>query len=64
MLELIATEVAAGLISFEMKANLKKEFDEELRTVKGMMNESYNSFLIPMINDISKAVARLLNAEK
>ena len=38
----IADEIASGLISHEMKYNIKKEFDEEARYFKGLMNQSYN----------------------
>jgi len=36
-----------------MKYNIKKESDEELRYVKGLMNQSFNTFLIPMISEIN-----------
>ena len=60
----ISQEIAAGLIAYEMKFNIKKEFDEELKHVKGLMNESYNSFLIPMVNELNLMVQKMLKAEK
>ena len=63
-LELICGEIASGLISYEMKFNIKKEFDEELKHVKGLMNESYNSFLIPMVNDLNNTLMNIMKAEK
>ena len=63
-LQLLSNEIAAGLISYEMKFNIKKEFDEELKHVKGLMNESYNTFLIPLINELNSMVLKLLQAEK
>ncbi len=47
-----------------MKFNIKKEFDEELKHVKGLMNESYNTFLIPMVNELNQMVLKMLKAEK
>jgi hypothetical protein len=61
---MLASEIASGLISYEMKFNIKKEFDEELKHVKGLMNETYNSFLIPMVNELNSTLLTLLNAEK
>jgi hypothetical protein len=63
-LELVCAEIASGLISYEMKFNIKKEFDEELKHVKGLMNESYNSFLIPMVNDLNTTLMNIMKAEK
>jgi predicted transport protein len=36
-----------------MKYNIKKESEDELKYVKGLMNQSYNSFLIPMVAEIN-----------
>jgi hypothetical protein len=47
-----------------MKFNIKKEFDEELKHVKGLMNESYNTFLIPMVNELNQMMLKMLKAEK
>ena len=47
-----------------MKFNIKKEFDEELKHFKGLMNECYNTFLIPMVNEFSTYIMKLLKAEK
>jgi hypothetical protein len=34
----LCEEVASGLIAHEMKHNIKKEFDDELKYFKGLMN--------------------------
>ena len=60
----ISTELASGLISYEMKFNIKKEFDDELKHVKSLMNECYNTFLIPMINELSSTIMNIIKAEK
>jgi GAF domain-containing protein len=38
----LADEIATGLISHEMKYNIKKEFDDEVKYFKGLLNQSYN----------------------
>ena len=47
-----------------MKYNIKKESDEELKYIKGLMNQNLNSFLIPMIGEISTLCQQVLKAEK
>ena len=64
VLNMITEEIASGLISYEMKFNIKKEFDDELKHVKGLMNESYNSFLLPVLNEVQNLLIKLLNAER
>jgi GAF domain-containing protein len=56
VLSSIADGISSGLISHEMKYNIKKECDEELRHIKGLMNQSFNTFLIPMIGEITNLV--------
>ena len=34
----LADEIATGLISHEMKYNIKKEFDDEVKYFKGLLN--------------------------
>ena len=34
----ISEEIASGLISHEMKYNIKKEFDDEVKYFKGLLN--------------------------
>ena len=34
----VADEIASGLISHEMKYNIKKEFEDETKYYKGLMN--------------------------
>ena len=60
----ICDEIASGLISHEMKYNIKKEFDDELKYFKGLMNQSYHTFLVPMITEVAALVQSVLKAEK
>jgi hypothetical protein len=48
MLAQISEEIASGLISHEMKYNIRKEFDDEVRYFKGLLNQSYQSYYVPM----------------
>lgn len=48
MLAQVSEEIASGLISHEMKYNIRKEFDDEVRYFKGLLNQSYQSFFVPM----------------
>ena len=47
-----------------MKYNIKKEFDDELKYFKGLMNQSYHTFLVPMITEVSAMVQSVLKADK
>lgn len=47
-----------------MKFNIKKESDEELRYVKGLMNQTLNSFLMPMVSDITSLCQTVLKSQK
>ena len=47
-----------------MKYNIKKESDEELRYIKGLMNQSLNSFLIPMVAEINNLCVSVLKSEQ
>lgn len=60
----VCDEIASGLISHEMKYNIKKEFDDELKYFKGLMNQSYHTFLVPMITEVSTMIQSVLKAEK
>jgi hypothetical protein len=60
----VADEIASGLISHEMKYNIKKEFEEETKYFKGLMNQSYHTFLIPMVTEITQIISGMLQAEK
>ncbi|CDW76346.1 pas pac sensor protein [Stylonychia lemnae] len=64
IIQQICDEIARGLISYEMKFNIKKEFDEELKQVKGLMGETYQQILIPIVNDLSEMIRSLLQAER
>jgi hypothetical protein len=43
---------------------MKKEFDEETKHVKGVLNESYNQFLTPILTEISNMLMKTMKAEK
>ena len=47
-----------------MKYNIKKEFDEETKYFKGLMNQSYHTFLVPMMTEVTNIVQNMLKAEK
>ena len=47
-----------------MKYNIKKKSDEELRYIKGLMNQSLNSFLIPMVAEINNLCVSVLKSEQ
>ena len=38
VLQSVADSIASGLIAHEMKYNIKKESDEELKYIKGLIN--------------------------
>lgn len=57
-MSMIADEIAGGLVSYEMKSNIKREFEDELKEVKGLMNESYHKFLIPMMQEVQECLMR------
>jgi len=60
----VADNISTGLISHEMKFNIKKESDEELRYIKGLMNQTHNSFLVPMVAEINSLCHNVLKADK
>ena len=43
---------------------MKKEMDEETKYQKGMINESYNQFLAPILADVQIMLMKTLKAEK
>jgi len=47
-----------------MKYNIKKEFEEELKHVKGLIGESQQSLLIPILQEMTVMIEKLLKAEK
>lgn len=49
----LAEEIASGLISHEMKFNIKKEFDDEAKYFKGLLNQSYNQYFIPLALEVT-----------
>jgi len=64
LLSQVADEIASGLISHEMKYNIKKEFDDQTKYYKGLMNQAYHTFLVPMITEVNQVLANVLKAEK
>lgn len=60
----VADEIASGLISHEMKYNIKKEFEDETKYYKGLMNQSYHTFLIPMISEVTQIMKGMIQAEQ
>lgn len=64
LLAQLAEEIASGLISHEMKFNIKKEFDDEARYFKGLMNQSYNQYFIPMALEVTLMIQRITKSEK
>lgn len=49
MLEMLSEEMASGLISYEMKHNIKKELEDEVKYGKSLFKQTYNSFLLPIL---------------
>jgi hypothetical protein len=47
-----------------MKYNIRKEFEDEVKYFKGLTNQSYNCFLVPLASDVSILIARVLKAQK
>ena len=60
----LAEEIASGLISHEMKYNIKKEFDEEVKYFKGLLNQSYNQSFVPMALEITSMLQRVSKSSK
>jgi GAF domain-containing protein len=60
----LAEEIASGLISHEMKYNIKKEFDEEVKYFKGLLNQSYNQLFVPMALEITLMLQRISKSAK
>ena len=52
----MADEIASGLISHEMKYNIKKEFDDQVKYYKGLMNQAYHTFLVPMVTEVTQVL--------
>ena len=47
-----------------MKYNIKREFEDEVKHFKGLANQSYNCFLVPLCSDLATLIARVLKAKK
>ena len=64
MLAQVNEEIASGLISHDMKYNIRKEFDDEVRYFKGLLNQSYQSYFVPMAQEIIGMLTRVTGADK
>ena len=62
MVSQVCEEIASGLISHEMKHNIKKEFDDDLKYYKGLVNQSYNTLMVPMVAEVTTLVTSVLKA--
>ena len=60
----MADETASGLIAHEMKYNIRREFEDEVKYFKGLANQSHNCFLVPLASDLATTIARVLKASK
>lgn len=47
-----------------MKYNIRREFEDEVKYFKGLANQSYNCFLVPLASDLAGLIARVLKANK
>jgi len=47
-----------------MKYNIKKEFDEEVKYFKGLLNQSYNQLFIPMALEVTSMLMRVSKSAK
>jgi hypothetical protein len=47
-----------------MKYNIKKEFEEELRHVKGLIGESQQSLLLPIVSELTALLEKWLKAAR
>ena len=47
-----------------MKYNIKKEFDEEVKYLKGLLNQSYNQLFVPMALEITLMLQRISKSAK
>ena len=56
--------VASGLISNELKQGMKKEIDDETKYSKGVLVESYNQFLSPILTEVTTLISKSLSAEQ
>ena len=63
---MISEEVASGIISNELKVNgsTKKDIDDEIKYIKGMLNQSYSTFLDPILNEVSKMLSTIIKSER
>ena len=64
LLSQLSEEIASGLISHEMKFNIKKEFDDEAKYFKGLLNHSYNSYFIPLASEVATLMQRVSKSDK
>lgn len=58
---MISEQIAGGIISFELKQTaLKKEIDDELKSQKGVLLDSYTTMLGPVLKEVSTLVTKQL----
>ena len=60
----VAKELAHGFLQHEMKRNIKREFDAEVAQVRGLINETQNLFLKPMLSNLNQIICESLDCEK
>ena len=62
---IVSEQIASGIISFELRhTTLKKEIEDEVKSQKGVLLESYNQMLGPILNEVSVLLTKHLQAEK
>jgi len=71
MLVMLCEQVAGGLITFRTQITgyysrglLKKELDDETKHAKGLLNDSYNQFLAPILAEVANMLSKTLKSEK
>jgi hypothetical protein len=46
-----------------MKYNIKKEIDQESKYFKGLLNQTYRSFLTPLASEVTSILKSMLQAD-
>jgi len=47
-----------------MKFNIKKEFDDEAKYFKGLLNQSYNQYFVPLALAVTLMIQRISKSDK
>jgi len=47
-----------------MKFNIKKEFDDEAKYFKGLLNQSYNQYFVPLALEVTLMIQRISKSDK